>query len=99
MAWITAAVLYLSSRLVLWMRFLYLDEYEKFFYGILDGYILHRFPDNYREVTIKNIAIFYFPFVDLCFLLYFQYDKFYDSDIYFWPMGKLNYVRCFHKRT
>ena len=97
MAWITAAVLYLSSRLVLWMRFLYLDPYPTYFYGILDVYILHKFPEKYREVTIKNIAIFYFPFVDLYFLLYMQYDRFYGSDIYFWLMGKLNDVQCFHK--
>ena len=106
MAGITTAVLYLSSRLVLWMRFLYLNPYGAYTYcrctliGVISDLIwsiVREFPQNYREVTIKNIAIFYFPFVDLCFVLYMQYDKFHGLQIYFFLMGKLNDVQYFYK--
>ena len=66
MGWISVAVLYLSSRLVVWMRYLYM----------LDG-----FPEDYRAVTIKNIVTYYFPFVDLCVLVYVKYDAFSENDM------------------
>ena len=80
MAVITAAVLYLSSRLVLWMRFLYLDVNE-----------LQGFPVNRRVVTIQNIALFYFPIIDLCFLVYTQYYQLDDWGF----LSKLNEIKHF----
>ena len=78
MAWISVAVLYLSSRLVLWMRFLYLDL-DEFYIFFEDSDILDGFPEHYRAVTMINIVMYYFPFVDLFVVMYIQYDEFFKD--------------------
>ena len=58
--WVTVAVLYLSSRLVVWMR-------------LLSWFV--ESSEEHRHVTIKNIAMFCFPFVDFSIVLYTGFDK------------------------
>ena len=87
MAWISVVVLYLSSRLVLWMRFLYLDLNK--LYGFPEDLdILDRFPEKHRAVTIKNIVMYYFPFVDLCVVMFIQYDTLFEDSSKSFCMSK-----------